>query len=299
MEKINNISILLTFLGLWVTSMFSGRFEILFGFMLIFSFGILHGSNDILLINKLSDSKTKYPFFKVLITYLFTISVVIILFYFFPIIALLLFILFSAYHFGEQHWEFKNLINQDSQKEIFYVIYGLFILFLLFVLNKTEVIEVIQSITHYTMNEHWIDYLFVVIATLLIVFKILFSVRYEDFRTNVFKEIFFLVIFTVVFKVATLIWGFAIYFILWHSIPSLFEQVIFIYGDFKRRSLVNYTLKALPYWLISIIGIVIVYFIFKEEQIFYAIFFSFIAAVTFPHSIVMNKMFRNKKSVTK
>lgn len=289
----------MSFLGLWITSIVPEGFEVFLGFMLIFSFGILHGSNDILLIESISKKKTTYPFFRVLFTYLLTISAVIILFYFFPTIALLLFILFSAYHFGEQHWEFKNLINQDSQKKFFYIIYGLFILFLLFILNKTEVIEIIKSITHYTMNEHWIDYSLIVITTGLIIFKILFSVKFENFRSNVFKEIFFLVIFTVVFKVATLIWGFAIYFILWHSIPSLFEQVIFIYGDFKRRSIINYTLKALPYWLISIIGIVIVYFIFKEDQIFYAIFFSFIAAVTFPHSIVMNKMFSNKKSVTK
>jgi hypothetical protein len=53
---------------------------------------------------------------------------------------------------------------------------------------------------------------------------------------------------------------------------------------------------AFPYWLASIIGITIVFFIFKDDTIFNAIFFSFIAAVTFPHALVINKMFDNKKT---
>jgi hypothetical protein len=40
----------------------------------------------------------------------------------------------------------------------------------------------------------------------------------------------------------------------------------------------------------------IVIFVFHEEKLLYAIIFSFIAAVTFPHAIVITKMFKQKKT---
>ena len=56
MKKIRDISIIASFAALWITSLFSGDFETLAGFILIFSFGILHGSNDILLVDAISET---------------------------------------------------------------------------------------------------------------------------------------------------------------------------------------------------------------------------------------------------
>lgn len=296
MDKIYNISIVLSFLGLWLTSTIPAKFEIFLGFILIFSFGILHGSNDIILIDTISNEKTKYPFLKVLAVYLLTVFTSVAFFYFIPIVALILFIVFSAFHFGEQHWESKNLNANKLLVNTFYFFYGLSILFLLFVFNTSEVIEIIDSITKYTFSSESILYCFIfsTIALAFLMIKLLYESK--SFQKNIVKELFFLVVFAIVFKVSSLIWGFTIYFIFWHSVPSLFEQVIFIYGSFSKGNLCSYVKKALPYWFISLVGITTVFLIFKEEQLLYAILFSFIAAVTFPHSFVINKMFSNKKT---
>lgn len=296
MSKINILSIIVSFFGLWITSMFSGELEIVLGFVLIFSFGILHGSNDILLLDSLSNSRTKYPFVRVLTIYLLTIFSAVIVFYFIPIFALLLFILFSAFHFGEQHWENRNLQVSKLVNNLFYLTYGLLVLFLLFIINKAEVIEVISSITTYWFNESSITYSFIVITSVFIMLSLYLILKSKTYKKVIVTELFFLLIFFIIFKVSSLIWGFAIYFIFWHSIPSLFEQITFIYNDFNKKTILLYCKKAFPYWLISLIGIVIVYHIFKQKQLFYTIFFSFIAAVTFPHSIVINKMFKHKKT---
>ena len=41
-----------------------------------------------------------------------------------------------------------------------------------------------------------------------------------------------------------LIWSFGIYFVFWHSIPSIKEQTIFIYGKAEKESIKNYFKKA-------------------------------------------------------
>ena len=120
MKTIYNLSTVLSFVGLWITSLFYGEFEIILGFILIFSFGILHGSNDILLINSITNSKLKYPFLRVLGIYLLTVLSAVILFYILPAVALALFILFSAFHFGEQHWSYRGLPISRTLCNLFY-----------------------------------------------------------------------------------------------------------------------------------------------------------------------------------
>lgn len=296
MNKITNISILLSFVGLWVTSLFSGNFEIILGFILIFTFGILHGSNDILLIRSISYKTVKQPFLRVLCMYLITVGLAVVTFYFIPVLALSLFIVFSAFHFGEQHWEHQNLNLSDSISKTFYLFYGMLVLTLLFILNSDNVIEVIAAITSVTFNyDHLlIAFFFTLAAFIICVVNIL--IKHIEYQSIILKESFLLLVLVIIFKVSSLIWAFAIYFIFWHSIPSVFQQVQFIYGTFDKSNLWKYCKNAFPYWIISLIGITIVYFLFKDNTIFYASFFSFIAAVTFPHALVITKMFNNKKT---
>jgi uncharacterized membrane protein len=76
----------------------------------------------------------------------------------------------------------------------------------------------------------------------------------------------------------------------------LIEQITFLYGDLKTNSTLKYCKGALPYWIISLVGMGILYAIFNSEKQFYSLFFAFIAAVTFPHAFVMLKMFSKKKA---
>ena len=50
----------------------------------------------------------------------------------------------------------------------------------------------------------------------------------------------------------------------------------------------KYFLSSLPYWIMSILGIFGFYFYFHTKpETFLPLFFSFLAAITFPHTIVM------------
>ena len=296
MKKIRDISIIASFAALWITSLFSGDFETLAGFILIFSFGILHGSNDILLVDAISETKNRPSFSKVLLIYVLTIGLAVITFYYLPILALILFILFSAFHFGEQHWEYQLVGMPDKISFLFYLVYGLLILTLLFVLNPNEVIEVIYAISNFYLTPEQLSYAFFLNLGLFSIFCIKLILHSRNYSKIILKEILLLLILVIIFKVSTLIWAFAIYFIFWHSIPSLYQQVSFIYGKFTPSKFLKYCKNAFPYWSISLIGISFVYFLLKDSTIFYAIFFSFIAAVTFPHALVINKMFQNKKT---
>lgn len=287
-----NLSILASFLGLWITSFLNDKFQILVGFLLIFSFGVLHGANDLVILTKLNASKKSISFLKLILSYIIVVLFSAFLFVILPWLALLLFILVSGYHFGEQHWQDLEDFNQKWLRYIFQFSYGIFILLLLFVFHIKEVQQIIFSIININVQSINIVTLLEVFGFILGLFFIYYSYKSIAFRNKAVEELLYLLVFTVLFKVGSLIWGFALYFIFWHSISSLYDQIKFLYGNYSFNNFKLYFKSAFAYWLISLIGIVILYLIFKNETIFDALFFSFLAAITFPHAFVILKMFK-------
>jgi len=286
--NVRNISIVATFLFLWIAIFFEESIENIFAFLLILTFGLIHGANDIKLIEKVEIFK-KANFFIVLIYYILFILFNCILFYFIPAVALVLFVLFSAYHFGEQHW-LSSLKETSFIRSLFFLSYGLFIFFLLFKAHSTEVNEVISTIAGVTLPTQFYTNSLILTASLVVVLFVVLNFRKNVFR-EIVKELFLLLVFFIVFNTASLLWSFAIYFILWHSIPSLVDQILFLYGNFSSSSIKKYIKASLFYWLIAVIGLVLALFFLKdtmEESL--ALFFSFLAAITFPHVLVINKL---------
>ena len=296
MKNVFNFSIVASFVGLWITTHVPESFELILGFILIFTFGMVHGSNDLLIVNKLLINTKHYSKLTLLTAYLFVVSFAILIFYWAPALAMILFMLFSAYHFGEQHWEHRFSILNTYRKSIFYFSYGMFILYLLFAFNDTGVKSIVFEITSYEITHLYSQIVLIVLGSIIGLVLITEFLTKRLTIEAILKELFTLVVLIMIFSSSSLIWGFAIYFILWHSIPSLLEQIKFIYGDVKTVSALNYCKAALPYWIISLVGMVILYAIFSSEKQFYSLFFAFIAAVTFPHAIVMVKMFSKKKA---
>jgi len=295
MNKIKNISILGSFFGLWIATLFSQESQIIVAFALIFSFGILHGANDLVLIKKVQQNNKTLSFVKILIGYIVIVGLGFVLFNFMPLFALVLFIIVSAYHFGEQHWQIIGSEIPKWKKLLLQFIYGLFVLSMVFYFHQSEVQQIIFGITQFNLPAYLLTTLFVFSGILLMLNVCYFSIISLRFRTRIIKEAFYLLVFAIVFYTSNLIWGFALYFVLWHSIPSLADQIRFLYGSFNWENFIAYFKSAFLYWVISLIGIALLYYFLKETKIFNALFFSSLAAITFPHVVVILKMTKSIK----
>ena len=289
--KYFNFAIVASFFCLWLDSLLSNNAQIIVGFILILTFGILHGANDLLLIKKIDINKEQISFQKTLLYYIIVVGLGSLLFWIIPWFALLLFIIVSGYHFGEQQWE--NL-EKSSLFKLFEFTYGLFILMLLFNFNIKEVQEVIQNITSIVVPKNYFTNGLIINSVALIALGIYYSNKLVEFKNRWMLETFYLLVFTVIFRVSSLIWGFAIYFIIWHSIPSIINQINYLNGEVSWNNFRKYIRSAFLYWVISLIGIATLYLLFKDIEIFNALFFSFLAAITFPHVLVIFILFKKK-----
>jgi beta-carotene 15,15'-dioxygenase len=292
MQKLQKISVLTSFLGLWLTSFLTVRNQEIVGFVLIFTFGILHGANDLVLISQLKSGK-KSKFIKILLSYVTIVLISVLLFTKIPMVALVLFILVSSYHFGEQHWQAILRDGTILLIKLFQFNYGLLLLMLLFSFNKQEVIQIVNKITNSIVTENEISVALLITIGVFLVNLLLLLRTSISFKKNAIEQLFYLLLLCIIFKVSGLIWGFTIYFIFWHSIPSLNDQIKFLYGNYSFSNFKKYFKSAFIYWILSLLGISVLFLISKDWVIFDALFFSFLASITFPHAIVIVKMYEN------
>ena len=289
----NNFSFKLIFfstISCLILSFFISQFvQNLIVFSGILSFGIIHGANDLLLLKK-NLNTNKDSIISLLIPYLIMVFSFGIFFYLIPSLALIFFVLFSSYHFGEQQW---TMFSEKKQNNLgfFYFTYGLFLFSFLFWSNNSFVSEIIYDITAINIDAVIYDYL-LYISTLGLIF--LGIINFKPLSDQLIVQSFLLVLLSVIFYNSNLLLAFGIYFVFWHSIPSIIEQSDYIYGYSNLKSFINYLKSALIYWIISLFGLLVLYSLLKDYQsLLLSIFFSFLAAITFPHTLVIFKIKKN------
>ena len=289
--KLTVFNILFTLSLLILTLLVEQNVEYYLAYFFIISIGILHGSNDILLISHITKNNTNK--LKYTILYIILILFTAIIFSTVPSFALLFFVIMSCYHFGEQHFHNK-ISNPNFSIKSIYMSYGMLIFGLIFYLNYEDTTIVINELTGYTMPERLFLSL-IIFGSLLT--TILLVMNRKKLGTNFkwFLEVSIIIILICVFKFASLIWAFAIYFVVWHSIPSLKNQIEELHGQINKVNFVKYFKASLINWIISVIGILVVYYLSDYFNIrFITLFFGFLAAITIPHVVVM--YFLNQKT---
>ena len=273
-----------TIIFLLINIFLRSEYQSIISFFLIFSFGLIHGANDIQLIQKKTQNYSVKFFIYSILLYTTIVILGILVFFYIPKFGLLFFILFSSFHFGEQHLgiykiDSKNLII----KNILYVSYGSTILGLLFSLQWLDTHVIVYEISKLFIPKKIMEiYFYLGFLTFFII-----SLFYKSSRKFLWIEISLIIFLGFFFSKASLLLSFSVYFVFWHSIPSILDQLNFLYyNDNSKKK--KYLLSSLPYWVMSIFGLFGFYFYFHTKpETFLPLFFSFLAAITFPHTIVM------------
>ncbi len=295
MLKINYFGALISIFSISVCLYFSGFIENIIGLILILSVGIIHGANDLLIIKNVSGKTSKKSYIKSFFLYIFVVFLGILLFYTFPKLAIYLFVLISIFHFGEQYWESKGiskLRNWFLSVFIPYILHGILVFNLIFLNNLTDVNFILEKFTINELSEN-ILYNGMLLTSFFYLISILSN---SSIRIHFFNEILFFGLFYIISMNSTLLFSFAFYFAFFHSILSMNDQIKFVYGNVTYNNIKKYILFAFPYFILALIFLYILYknFNIYSDQ-FLPIFFSFLAAITFPHVFVIEKMYNKMK----
>ena len=269
-------------------------YQDILGFILILSIGVIHGANDLLIIKKYTRKNSLKSQISYFLYYLGLVFLGFVFFYLFPSIALLSFVLVSIYHFGEQHWE-VNTSNADFKniKRIYPIILHGLVFFVIVFMNNIDIVnDVLLSFNTISLNYTYLRILLIVLF-LIYMSLLLLSKSIRGYFVDEF--IFFILLFLLTLN-SSLIFGFSIYFIFFHSVLSIKDQVKYIYGDDNSQYIKKYLISALPYFILALLFLIGSYlFIDFESLDILPIMFTFLAAITFPHVIVIEKMYSSMK----
>ena len=282
-----NFMLFFTFFLFWVSIQFGEVVEDFIAYIMVISVGILHGANDLLILST-KDQKDK-KLIKNLLIYIGIILLCVVIYLLSSFLAIVLFVVLSAYHFGEEHLSHKINVNFGFNA-VYFLSYGLFIFALLFYQSLSDVDVIMTDLTGRTFSKTQIEITLITSAIFLGVGTVFLILTKRNESVLFLREFLYLVLLFFVFNTSSLILGFAIYFILWHSIPSIIHQIEFISGNLNKKNVISYVKKALIYWIISIAGLLFLYQLLPEIKLLATVIFVILFAVTAPHTWVMHRM---------
>jgi len=269
--------------------------QISFLVFVLILFGVPHGALDLYIDQHLNKSSSSHKFF--LFKYITNILVYSLIWYFFPILALFIFIAITAFHFGEVDWIGKT--NTVIHKIAYTFIGFLWILFLLskniqFALDiflkmgKSSVSsDYLINLAHkiYPITLWSLAFVYV----LLFIFSSYFFYKKENYFYSLGQQIIL-----VAFALYMPLWiCFAFYFGFWHSLLSFDKiRVAFqIPNDFSGwKSLL---IKALPFSLMAWFGFSYITFLsYKSSDTsgIFTLLFITLAVLALPHLQVFTKL---------
>jgi Brp/Blh family beta-carotene 15,15'-monooxygenase len=270
------------------------RFQLVFMIIAFILLGVPHGALDIYIEAGIDDKKDNR---KIFIRYVIQAGLYIFLWFWQPAIALFIFILITAFHFGEIDW---IGYASDRIKKIIYFLLGLcWIIFLLSLHVKTA-LNIFDSITRNQVTTDdflkWANFLYPVsIAGMILIFGFLFINRVTYFLRPQHWWIAILQQ-TLLFIMAhfTPLWiFFTFYFGIWHSILSLDKIRAHLKLDADWKDWLFLLKKAMPFSVMAWIGIL--YFIFltvksTDTAGMLSLVFIGLAVLTVPHLQVFTKL---------
>ena len=269
--------------------------QISFLILVLILFGVPHGALDLYIDQHLHKSDSNQKIF--LLKYIGNIVAYALVWYFFPIAALVIFILITAYHFGEIDWMGKteNIIHK-----IAYSVIGL--LWILFLLSKNVnfALEVFMRMERSAFNEkQWIHLANKIYPITLIglfaVYAVLFFFKGLFFSKN--KYYYYLItqqLTLIVFALFMPLWlCFAFYFGFWHSLLSFDKIRITFSMPNNFTGWKNLLIKAAPFSIMAWFGFIYITLSTlnsKDASGIFTLLFISLSVLALPHLQIFTKV---------
>ena len=255
--------------------------------------GIPHGASDYLVFRLFSkaesSSRIKWQFYGL---YAAIMAIYGLLWLWQPPLAFALFIGVSIYHFGQSNWHtlpFRNAI----EARLIYMLWGGFVLAFPILIHHEEAAVIVQQITGST---YLLDSNLRQALLFLSLFGDLIVVCHLNERgilsdAALGRELINLLLLAALFAFTPLLIGFAVYFVVWHSLAATLDQ-IGIFRQLYRGAYSSgmYWRQVIPMSLVALAGLAGLYYFSASlpeyPHFSWGTLFLFISIITVPHALL-------------
>jgi Brp/Blh family beta-carotene 15,15'-monooxygenase len=263
-------------------------------------FGIPHGAADRLVASKnISFQKNRNSNLSFNFYYLGSITLFSLLLFTFPFIGTCIFILLSAYHFGES--DLQRIGTSTFLGKIVLFNYGLSVLGVIFLPNIPELLDSIRPMVSSTLLLQILNQIDVhhriILNVILLIFAgstLLYFLKNKHAFRQCRQELMLNILLLPILYVLPMLLSFSFYFLLWHSVFSMktILQYLLKNNDLGRRSVAKEILGNSAIALLGIGIFSIIASLGKQHYnlVIYAVFG--LAVLTAAHMQVMHQMYK-------
>ena len=244
--------------------------------------GIPHGGNDYAYRPDRSLKGTILFF----AYYLGAMGVYAAVWYAFPIVALLLFLLISMHHFGQSNFETSTWLEAES------LLWGLWLLLFPIVKHWAEVLGVFQQMLGRPVDHLagvWkSDSIVLFLLSLSFGFVYFLVLRHKQPK-KISIYMFQWLIVTIWYWITPLMLGFVVVFCYWHALQSIQYQIEYVKKEYQHSRWQGFK-GFLPLGILAVIGM---YFSVSFDVMGHLdLAFILLSLITLPHVIVMDGIYR-------
>jgi Brp/Blh family beta-carotene 15,15'-monooxygenase len=282
--------VLLLFTG--VISDLSVTNQLYISAVLIGFVGLPHGAIDHILF--MQNTRAKPLFFYSF--YLALIGFVIAIWLWSPFMGLILFLVLSAYHFGQSQFSGNKILSKHT-RTVLYLSWGISVLSGLTVYNNEEILDMFS--TSPDLRELLLVFQLPIQIYILVLSSLTFLAVYifnKDAFSNkkFFIELCLFILIHISFYFQTILIGFSIYFVTIHSLEVLKQEYAYLKLNRVNFNFTYFLGILAPYTLVSIAGFLLIlglsHFGVLPISKTLVVVIS-ISAFTLPHSLVMEKFY--------
>ena len=282
----------------------SPEFEwIWLGCMMIFT-GIPHGATDHLVHwHKQKEKGAERSWRAFLLPYLLQMLLYGLAWIILPVWSFLLFLGISFYHFGQSQLYYLELPEENILKKFLYLLWGAWILAIILLSDAQESFLYLEEILPAT----WIDvsgweqaYLPLVggLSGLIFVLFIFLWAKRKMTSADLIRELGVGALLGISLHVCSLWISFGLYFGLWHATKAIRAELSLMKHEDPTWSLKDWIRQALPFSLISFLGLFLLVFLWQNwGQSWHPVFLFFvgISMLTLPHMTTLEHMYKYLK----
>ncbi len=219
------------------------------GLMLLI--GLPHGATDhglFLILSKGHPAGKQVNFY---LLYTLVIAVYGLLWYIMPLIAFVIFLVLSVYHFGQSNWA-DVTYERSSFGRGHYLLWGCGVLLTPILLHGGEAASIVAEMTNHLLVVPE-EFSVLAVIALLAVANLLYLLvcRHKRIisRRRLLKEVVGYGLLMTMFFTNSLLLGFTVYFVFWHSLASAKDQVRFF-----QRQLSPAVRRQLYFGILTTVG---------------------------------------------
>ncbi|HMO40561.1 MAG TPA: Brp/Blh family beta-carotene 15,15'-dioxygenase [Saprospiraceae bacterium] len=265
--------------------------------VLILLAGIPHGATDHLIFLQLNKPRfvENVALTRFYIFYVLLMAVYGLVWWLWPALALVLFMLLSVYHFGQSNWNYVPFARRGAAWMV-YLLWGSFVLFTPILWHFATAAPIIGDILRSevpVLTEGFRQMACVVLFVANLVLILGLRVQQRLSPRQMRDEIVHLILLGVVFVSTPLLIGFVLYFAGWHSLGSMADQIRFFQKRTTNYTWRTYLRQAAPLSAVALLGLGALYALqmLVGVQAHIGLLFIFISIVTLPHMILIDLLY--------